>query len=386
MKLVHSASLTDVGVHRQANQDACIVLPDLGLLAVADGMGGLEKGEVASGAAIALIRDAKRALAEIITQVDADPSVRNRLALGGAMEQVAELGSSRVQQLTQGANSGTTLVLGVVAGGHLLVVNVGDSRAYILRKGRLRMLTDDHTVAAAQLRSGMMTPEEYATSPYQHMLYQALGIRSELDPDVFDEPLAHGDIVLLCSDGLTGPVTDDEIAVLLMEHRDLNVAAQKLVDKANERGGPDNITVTLTRIEDPTLPSASDLEEDRQRLADGRISLPLTGYDLRVLRHYLDYRRLSRGEEVDLGEGLQLVLRGAIAEEGVMRGPGEVAGIAAWIRGADPELAIAELNGAALVLDYEALRELERRRPKTAARFFRGLLGAAYASGGSLPR
>ena len=158
------------------------------------------------------------------------------------------------------------------------------------------------------------------------------------------------------------------------------------MDKANERGGPDNITVTLTRIEDPTLPSATELEEDRQRLADGRLSLPLTGYDLRVLRHYLDYRALSRGEEVDLGEGLQLVLRGAIAEEGVMRGPGEVAGIAAWIRGGDPELAIAELDGAALVLDYEALRELERRRPKTAARFFRGLLGAAYAGGGSTPR
>jgi serine/threonine protein phosphatase PrpC len=386
LKLVHSASLTDVGVHRQANQDACIILPALGLMAVADGMGGLEKGEVASGAAIALIRDAKRALAEIIAQVDADPNVRNRLALGGALEQVAELGSSRVQQLTKGSNSGTTLVLGVVAGGHLLVVNVGDSRAYILREGQLRMLTDDHTVAASQLRSGMMSPEEYATSPYQHMLYQALGIRNELDPDVFDEPLAHADVVLLCSDGLTGPITDEEIAALILENPDLNIAAQKLVDKANERGGPDNITVTLTRVLDPTLPSGKELEEDRQRLADGRISLPLTGYDLRILRHYLDYKPLSRGEEVDLGQGLQLVLRGAIAEEGVMRGPGEVAGIAAWIRGGDPELAISELDGAALVLDYEALRELERRRPKTAARFYRGLLGAAYAHGGSLPR
>lgn len=386
MKLVHTASLTDVGVHRKANQDACITLPDLGLLAVADGMGGLEKGEVASGAAVALIRDAQRALGEIITQVDADPSVRNRLALGGALEQVAELGSSRVQQLTQGSNSGTTLVLGVVSGGHLMIVNVGDSRAYLLRAGRMRLLTDDHTVAAAQLRSGMMTPEEYATSPYQHMLYQALGIRSELDPDLFDEPLANGDIILLCSDGLTGPVTDEEVADILMDTPDLQVAAQKLIDKANSRGGPDNITVTLARIEDPTLPSAKELEEDRQRLADGRISLPLIGYDLRVLRHYLDYRPFSRGEEVDLGLGLQLVLRGAIAEEGVMRGPGEVGGIAAWIRGTDPELAIAELDGAALVLDYEALRELERRRPKTAARFYRGLLGAAYAGGGPLPR
>lgn len=386
MKLVHFASLTDIGTHRQANQDACIILPDLGLLAVADGMGGLAKGEVASGAAIALIREAHRALSEVINQVDADPGVRNRIALGGALGQIAELGSSRVQLLSQGSNSGTTLVLGVVAGGHLLVLNVGDSRAYVLREGQLRMLTDDHSVAAAQLRSGLMTPEEYATSPYQHMLYQALGIRNEMDPDIFDEPLAHGDIVLLCSDGLTGPVTDEEIAALILEHPDLKVASQKLVDKANERGGPDNITVALTRIEDPTLPSGKQLEEDRQRLANGRISLPLTDYDLRVLRHYLDYRPLARGEEVDLGQGLQLVLRGAIAEEGLMRGPGEVAGIAAWIRGGDPELAIAEMDGAALVLGYEALRELERRRPKTAARFFRALLGAAYSNGGSLPR
>ncbi|MED5372911.1 MAG: protein phosphatase 2C domain-containing protein [Myxococcota bacterium] len=386
MKLVHTASLTDVGVHRQSNQDACTILPEIGLLAVADGMGGLEKGEVASRAAISLLHDAKRAISEIVAQVDRSPSVKNRLSLGGAMEQIAELGSTRVQQATEGANSGTTLVLGVVAGGHLIVSNVGDSRAYLLRSGTLRLLTDDHTVAAAQLRAGVMTPEEYATSPYQHMLYQALGIRSELDPDLFDEPLADGDVVLLCSDGLSGPVSDAEIARILRETPDPDEAAQALVDAANQRGGPDNISVTIARIDDPELPPAELLEEDRERLANGRISLPLNEYDLRLLRHYLDWRPLSRGEEVDLGLGLHLVLRGSVSEEGVLRGPGEVAGTAAWIRGSDPELAICEQDGSALLLSYEALEQLERRRPRSAARFYRGLLGAAFNGGGPLPR
>lgn len=382
MKLTAHAALTDVGVLRKANQDAVTVLPDLGLLAVADGMGGLEKGEVASAAAIGLVHDASKALGEIIQRVDSDPSTVSRMNLAGALEQINELASHRIQQLTHGANSGTTLVTAVIAGGHLMVSNVGDSRAYLFRDGSLRLLTDDHTVAAAQLRAGNMTPEEYEHSPYQHMLYQALGIRNELDPDIFDEPLAAGDLVLLCSDGLTGPVPDAALARILADGSDdLDELATTLVQHANDNGGPDNITVALARIDAQDLPGAQALEADRDALADSALGRGLTGLDLRILRHFMDHTVLQAGAEVDLGEGLHVVLAGSIEVDGATFGPGQIAGLPYFAQpSGDPPLAVAAEDGAALVLSRTAAEHLENRRPRAGARVYRALLRQAFGA------
>ena len=372
MHLKYTAARTDVGRERDHNEDACALLPELGLLAVADGMGGLEHGEVASATAIGTLRAAASILEEFVTKVDERPQRPARAALGSALEQLSEVAGTRIQQALKGANSGTTLVLGVVAGGHLLVANTGDSRAYLVRQGRARCLTDDHTVAAARLRAGLISQEEHDRSPYQHMLYQALGTQGEVDPDLFDEPLADGDIVLLCSDGLTGPVSTSELEQLFDTHEDLDELAQALIDRANANGGPDNITVCLARVEGG--PQPEELERDRATFKQAPMTSALDSCDLRLVRHYLDFKPLSDGDEVDLGLGLHLVLSGGLKQGERSAGPGQALGIGALVTELEQPKAVAAGDTTTLWMSAESYEALERRRPRTAARLARGLL------------
>jgi serine/threonine protein phosphatase PrpC len=372
MHLSHTADRTDIGRQRDHNEDAHLVLAELGLLAVADGMGGLEHGEVASSTAIGTLRAATSILEEFVGRVDADPSRAGRAALGSALEQISEVASTRIQQAVKGANSGTTLVVGVVAGGHLLVANTGDSRAYLYRQGRARCLTDDHTVAAARLRAGLISQEEHDRSPYQHMLYQALGTAGEVDPDLFDEPLAAGDIVLLCSDGLTGPVSPEELDALLGSEDDLELLAQSLVDRANANGGPDNITVCLTRIDEG--PSPEELEKDRLTFKQAIVTSALESADLRMVRHFFDFRVLAEGEVLDLDEGMHLLLSGMVQQGERSFGPGQALGIGGLVTELEQPGAQVTSAGASLWMSSDSYEQLERRRPRTAARLARGLL------------
>jgi len=372
MELRDTAAVTDVGQERKHNEDNHLLAPELGLLAVADGMGGLEHGEVASATAISTVLAARQALRDIIARVDHDPGRSNRATLGSALEQVTDIASSRIQQVLQGSNSGTTMVIAAMAGGHLLVANTGDSRAYLFRGGKLRALTDDHTVAAARLRSGLMTPDEYEVSPYQHMLYQALGTQGEVNPDLFDEPLASGDIVLLCSDGLSGPVDDDGIAAILTANENLEGAAQALIDAANEAGGPDNITVVLARS--PDGPPTEVLERDRDTLYGAPVMACLERFDLRILRHYLDFMVVPSGKELPREHGLHLVLTGSAQEGERTAGPGDVAGLATFAGRKDVPTVTANEDLTSLALSRVSYDVLERRRPQVAARLLRGLL------------
>lgn len=378
MPLSSTASRTDVGRQRAHNEDALLVLEELGLLAVADGMGGLEHGEVASATAISTVSAAESALTEIIQAVEDAPTQKHRANLGSALEQLSDIASSRIQQVLQGANSGTTLVLGVIAGGHVMIANTGDSRAYLYRSGTVRCLTDDHTVAAARFRAGLLTKEEHDASPYQHMLYQALGTQGEVNPDLFDEPLANGDIVLLCSDGLTGPVDEDELAAIIGRHEDLEELAGALIDAANEGGGPDNITVVLTRYEGG--PSAEEIDRDRATLANTPATEPLEGIDLRLIRHYLDHAMMAAGDTTDFDRGLHIVLSGSFRRGDDVAGPGVAVGLNAFSNLVPETGWEATEDSSVLMLSREAYDALERRRPKTAARLLRGLLGVATAT------
>lgn len=372
MELSQTAAFTDVGQTRDHNEDNHLVVPELGLLAVADGMGGLEHGEVASATAVSTVLSARTALRDIVARVDHDPSRTNRATLGSALEQVTDIASNRIQQVLQGANSGTTLVLAAIAGGHLMVANTGDSRAYLLRNGTLRVLTDDHTVAAARLRAGLMTQEEHDASPYQHMLYQALGTAGEVNPDLFDEPLAKDDVVLLCSDGLCGPVSDEQIASIIAAHDDLDQAAQALIEAANDAGGPDNITVVLARSADG--PTAEVLNRDRETLHTAPALSALEAFDLRILRHYLEFTVVPEGKEFNPERGLHILLSGSATEGDDPRRPGDVTGIAGLAGRDERPTAVAAGDSTALILSRDAYDVLERRRPQVAARLLRGLL------------
>ncbi|MFQ5417355.1 MAG: SpoIIE family protein phosphatase, partial [Myxococcota bacterium] len=129
------------------------------------------------------------------------------------------------------------------------LAHVGDSRAYLVRSGRIRQLTDDHSLVAELVRRREITPAAARGHPHRHVLMRALGVRPSVEPDLAELTSAPGDVFVLCSDGLTGHVQDDEIAVEVNRHADLDTACERLIQLANDRGGEDNITVLLVRCE-----------------------------------------------------------------------------------------------------------------------------------------
>ena len=145
---------------------------------------------------------------------------------------------------------GATLTAGWINGSKLSLAHVGDSRAYLLRTGNLQQLTNDHSLVAEQVRRGIITPQQAEESEMQSVLLRALGAHPEVDVDLDEFDLFPRDVLLLCSDGLTRMVTEPEIAGNLQAETDPEKAAQKLVDLANERGGLDNVTVIVARLQD----------------------------------------------------------------------------------------------------------------------------------------
>jgi len=236
MKLTVAAR-SDVGRRRPANEDTYALAPELGLFLVADGMGGHRAGQVASGLAA---RAAVGTLRGLGGDARALPE-RLRACVVAANGEI--LASSRIKP--ELAGMGTTLVALLAGDGRMALAHVGDSRAYRLRRGEVQRLTDDHTVVGELVRRGEISARAAEAHPHRHVLTRALGVRRSIDPDLLEvEPLP-GDVYLLCSDGLTGHVADDEIAGLVTAAPDLDAAAQALVDLANARGGEDNITVVL---------------------------------------------------------------------------------------------------------------------------------------------
>lgn len=235
------AGLTDQGRVRARNEDALLQRPERGLFAVADGMGGHAAGDVASRIAVDVIDE--RLLA-------AGPELSGD-AIAGAIRAAhdAVLRAGRAE--AELAGMGTTLtVLAVAPDGACRVGHVGDSRAYRFRDGALEQITRDQTWVQAQVDAGRLTPEQARVHPFAAMITSALGIdASPLDVQVHEPDARPGDVFLLCSDGLTGPLRDDEIAAILTRHPAPDDAARTLVEAANEAGGPDNITVALVRLE-----------------------------------------------------------------------------------------------------------------------------------------
>ncbi len=227
-----------VGLVRSGNEDSFWPANDDAtdgpvVIAVADGMGGATAGEVASRLAI----DAATA-DDVETIPDpADRILRANMVLNDAIEADPAL-----------AGMGTTLTLGVFhPDGSLQVAHVGDSRAYVLHDGDLRQLTEDHTLVARLVADGLITPAEARTHPRRHVVMQSVGM-PDVAIDRIDNHLEPGDRVLICSDGLTGMVEDDEIARLLTEAASPSEAAWRLIDAANAAGGHDNTTVAVVDV------------------------------------------------------------------------------------------------------------------------------------------
>ena len=239
---------TDKGLVREENEDVFCIERDQGLLAVADGMGGYASGEVASKMAIDIVRDylknEENPLLDEYSPKYSKPT--NRMTSGIRLANKAIYDTSKSQSQLNGM--GTTIAAVLVSGNRLSIAHVGDSRVYLLRGGNIEQITDDHTVVSEQVEKGLMTKEEAAQSDIRHILTRALGIAPNVDVDMDELIVAQGDKLVLCSDGLSELVSDDEILSTVMSSRTLEVACDQLIGMANEKGGGDNITVIVASL------------------------------------------------------------------------------------------------------------------------------------------
>ena len=225
-------ALTDIGLHRKTNEDTFVVRPPL--YAVCDGMGGANAGEVASGLA-----------AETLVGGGRQRGRRLHAAAEAANAAVFQRAHDNLEQ----TGMGTTLTAFVLEGGTARFAHIGDSRAYLLRDGELRQVSDDHSLVGEMVRDGRLTEEEAAVHPHRSILSRALGTEPQARIDEFTEDLLPGDVLLLCSDGLSGPVSADDIRVALTRS-DPQQAAERLILEARRQGGPDNITAVVVRVDE----------------------------------------------------------------------------------------------------------------------------------------
>jgi len=236
---IQDTSITDVGKVRSENEDSHVDMPREGVWLVADGMGGHYNGRFASQAITSAV--GATAMPDDIDQAWD--------AVAGAIHQANGLIFEKSQ--TDGRQMGSTVVALVVRGHEFVVLWAGDSRAYLYRDGHLIQLTRDHTQVEAMVERGLLNPDEAADHPMKHVLARAVGVQETLELDAIKDQIVARDVFLLCSDGLTGVLSDAEIAAYLREH-DL-VAGERMVAACLDRGAPDNVTITLVSASEPTL-------------------------------------------------------------------------------------------------------------------------------------
>jgi serine/threonine protein phosphatase PrpC len=247
---IEAAGGTHVGLQREHNEDSFAVDLNLGLFLVADGIGGAASGEVASKMAVDIVQACCREESDLeITQPsELDPGgpaeLRLLFCLWKANQQIFDAGLRDARH----RGMATTFVGVHAAEGALFIAHVGDSRAYRYRGGRLEHLTEDHSLLNELMRRGETLPEPIDPVLAKSVVTRALGMERHVDVETRVERPEPGDLVLLCSDGLTGPVSEEEIAEVLSSAEDLEAAVTALIDRANEHGGPDNVTCVIVRF------------------------------------------------------------------------------------------------------------------------------------------
>ena len=275
LRIADNASKTDVGRQRHTNEDNYYDEPPL--FAVADGMGGAQAGEVAS----------EMAISEFVAARDTDAPAEAQL------EQIAQAANRKIWDMAQSdsrhAGMGTTLTAAMLDGQSVAVGHVGDSRLYLYRDGQLERMTRDHSLVEEFVRQGKLTREQAEKHPQRSVITRALGPENSVEVDTFRIPAREGDVFLLCSDGLSGMVGDEDMAAILASAGSLEEKVTTLVDAANDNGGRDNITAVLFRLEDDgtgdprttartenyetiagdeRAPTAEQIEAERRRIAE----------------------------------------------------------------------------------------------------------------------
>ncbi|MGQ0623021.1 MAG: Stp1/IreP family PP2C-type Ser/Thr phosphatase [Panacagrimonas sp.] len=250
---VATALLTDVGRVRTNNEDAVVEDQEIGLLVLADGMGGYNAGEIASGIATTTVLDmVRRDWPDLDkNEVDADTGYRkSSLLLKQSIEAAHETICQVAHSQPQCAGMGTTIVAVLLHDDRMSVAHVGDSRLYRYRFGFLEQVTRDHSLLEELIARGHYTREDAVKLVRKNIVTRALGAETAVIVDLMEDPVEVGDVLLLCSDGLTDMVSDEAIALSLQSHGDnLEIAAKTLVQQALDGGGRDNVSVCLARVD-----------------------------------------------------------------------------------------------------------------------------------------
>jgi serine/threonine protein phosphatase PrpC len=249
------AKASDIGQVRGRNEDAFLVidaafqsdggLAPLGLYIIADGMGGHQKGEVASSTAVrvAACHILQDVFVPFLSEQGQDSQ---RRPINEALVEAVEAANLAVH--TQVPEAGTTLTAALIFGYRVYLAHVGDSRAYLFSHGKLQQITQDHSLVARLVELGQATPEEALTHAHRNVLYRAIGQAGSLEVDTYNQPFSEGSCLLLCSDGLWGTVSDQAITDILGTASSLQDALDRLIATANQNGGSDNITAILVAM------------------------------------------------------------------------------------------------------------------------------------------
>lgn len=252
---VEISGATDPGLVRKNNEDNFAVDPELGLIVVADGMGGHNSGEVASDLAAKTIVEQARKMKDGSDSGRAEGDSRGLSPRACRLELCVKTANTIIYEkgraFPKDAGMGTTVVAALVDAKGLIVAHVGDSRAYLWREGVLTQLTDDHSLVGEQVKLGHITADQAARSSLQNILTRALGAEAEVAVDVAEHPLLPGDIVLLNTDGVNKMVTDAEVAAAVAAELQPERIVDALISKSRAAGGVDNITVVAARVPGP---------------------------------------------------------------------------------------------------------------------------------------
>lgn len=235
---------TDKGMLRGGNEDSLFVMPDQNLYIVADGVGGHNSGELASRMAVGYM--AQYVALHPISEVKSKRDLKKYFKT--CFEGANELVFNKANQEKENSGMATTSVLCHIRSGWAYVVNVGDSRAYLVRDGVVRQVTQDHTYVNEMIQSGILSEEEAKNRPDKNMITRAIGGEKSVKPDFFSFEVCADDIIILCSDGLYGEIPDEKMGKIVSSTKSMHGLAKNLVDEANKSGGKDNISVICIKV------------------------------------------------------------------------------------------------------------------------------------------
>jgi len=258
---ITAAGRTDVGIIRSGNEDSFLMVPDRGIFVVADGMGGHAAGEVASEMAVRFVA---RELGSLRGLADDQVADRMRTAIRAANGAIFQ----RTLTEHDKRGMGTTVTALVLFETRFLIGQVGDSRAYLYRDGKLIQLTKDHSYVQEQVDAGYLTPEQARSHPYSNVITRCVGANSDVMPDIYLGTVKLGDLFLLASDGLTGMLEDPELAGMLGGEAMPQDRVDTMITEANRHGGLDNITAIIVRIDAVDAPVRGDTEITRPGVRD----------------------------------------------------------------------------------------------------------------------